>query len=144
MKKLLSLILVAGALTFMASDLKAQTSTKSRYNVALDTVTNTGLKSMTTARIGGNFETVTVSTTNTNLTGTLAGVARLWGSLDGVNYSRIRNTQLQGQQVDSLVVDANHRVYHWVVLHSPYQYYQVQTTGAGTTTFTVKGQFVAH
>lgn len=140
MKKLLILLLLCAACVVS----HAQTSLLSRYSVNLDTVTNTGLKSMTTLRTPGVAQNVTVSTVNTLLTGTLAGIARLWGSLDGINYSRIRSTQLQGQQVDSLLVDPNHRVYHWVVEKSPYQYYQVQTTGVGTVTFTVKGFVVAH
>lgn len=132
------------ALAFVLPSVKAQTALKSRYNVALDTVTNTGSKNMTSARVAGAAQTVTVSTINTNLTGTLAGIARLWGSLDGTNYNRIRSTQLQGAQVDSLLIDANHPVYHWVVQNSPYQYYQVRTTGVGTTTFTIKGATVSH
>lgn len=143
MKKLFG-ILILGVAMLVASNADAQTSTKSRYSVALDTVTNTGLKSMTTARLAGPAQTVSITSVNTVLTGTMAGVARLWGSLDGVDYSRVRATQLQGAQVDSLVVDANHKVYTWVVEKSPYQYYQIQTTGIGTTTFTVKGKFVAH
>lgn len=144
MKKLIGLILLLAAFVSLAPKAEAQTSTKSRYSVALDTVTNTGLKSMTTARISGANQTVSVSTVSTLLTGTLSGIGRLWGSLDGVNYSRIRSTQLQGAQVDSCLVDPNHRIYTWVVEKSPYQYYQVQTTGVGTVTFTVKGSFVAH
>lgn len=143
MKKLLG-IFILGVAMLVASGVNAQTATKSRYSVALDTVTNTGLKSMNTGRVSGPNQTVTVTTVNTVLTGTLAGVARLWGSLDGIDYSRIRATQLQGAQVDSALVDANHRVYTWVVEKSPYQYYQIQTTGVGTVTFTVKGKYVAH
>src|ERR1051325_2683686 len=100
----------------------------SRYSVALDTVTNTGSKNMTVAHpVSGAKQTVTISTINTTLTGTLAGIARLYGSTDGVNYFRIRSTQLQGAQVDSLVIDAAHAKYAWVVQNSPFQYYQVQT-----------------
>lgn len=141
MKKIIGFLV---AVLFISTVSFAQTSTKSRYSVALDTVTNTGVKSMNTGRVAGVAQTVTITTVNTALTGTLAGVARLWGSLDGVDYSRVRTTQLQGLQVDSAIVDANHKVYTWVVLNSPYQYYQIQTTGIGTTTFTVKGKYVAH
>lgn len=144
MKKLIFVCLLA----CLACSVKAQTGNGnllSRYSVALDTVTNTGVKNMTVAApVNGAKQTVTISTVNTTLTGTLAGIARLWGSTDGVNYSRIRATQLQGAQVDSLVIDANHKVYHWAVLNNPYNYYQVQTTGVGTVTFTIKGKYVSH
>lgn len=144
MKKLVLILFVGIATMLLAPKVEAQTALKSRYSVALDTVTNTGTKNMTSLRIAGPAQTVTVSTKNIVITGTLAGVARLWGSLNGVDYSRIRSSQLQGAQVDSLVIDAAHSVYHWVVEKSPYQYYQVQSTGAGSETFTVQGKYVAH
>lgn len=145
MKKLLSVILICGALaTMFAAPASAQVSALSRYGKTLDTVTNTGTKSMTTLAVKGPMQTVTVSLAVTVLTGTLAGVARLYGSLDGVNYSRIRSTQLQGAQVDSTGLDANRKVYHWVAPNSAFQRYQVQVTGSGTTTFTIKDLYVAH
>lgn len=146
MKKLGTILILGLALMFAIPKAEAQTSLKSRYSVTLDTITNTGLKSMTSARIptAGPYQNVTVTTLNTNLTGTLAGVARLWGSLDGITYFRVRSSQLQGAQVDSLVIDAAHPKYAWVVEKSPFQYYQVQTTGVGTTTFTIQGKYVAH
>lgn len=143
MKKLI-LILIMGAMTVFIAPVQAQTTLKSRYSVALDTVTNTGVKNMTSARVSGPLQTVSVSTINTTLTGTLSAIARLYGSLDGVDYTRIRSSQLQGAQVDSALVDAAHTKYTWVVEKSPFQYYQVQTTGVGTVTFTVKGKYVAH
>lgn len=140
MKKLLIILVLCAA--GMVSN--AQNTTTSRYKLPLDTVINTGLKTMTSPRVSGPKQNVIVSTINTALTGTLAAIARLWGSQDGVNYSRIRSTQLQGGEVDSLIVDPNHKVYHWVVLNSPFQYYQVQTTGVGTTTFTISGTEIDH
>lgn len=141
---------LAVIVTVLSLGVRAQTNpgvsgtTASRYHVALDTVTNTGLKSMTTLKVGGWQHVVTVSTVNVNLTGTMSGVARLWGSLDGVNYQRIRSTQLKGSQIDSLVIDPNHLTYSWSITDNPFQYYQVQTTGIGTVTFTVAGKYVAH
>lgn len=146
MKKFIGLIVIIAVLSFVGlPTAKAQVSTLSRYSRTLDTVTNTGLKSMTTLVVKGPRQNVTITTKNILLTGsTLAGVARLWGSLDGTNYSRIRSTHLLGGQVDSLIIDAAHSVYNWVVPNSPYQYYQVQSTGSGTETFTVQGKYVAH
>lgn len=146
-------ILIAAIAMFTVS-VNAQSRLISSNAAALvptiDTVTSTGVKTMQTnsfTAVKGPKQSVTISTVNTTLTGTTAGIARLWGSLDGTagSYSRIRNTQLQGLQVDSLVIDANHKVYHWVVDKSPYQYYQVQTTGVGSgETFTVQSKIVAH
>lgn len=138
------------ALTVTVPKAQAQSSLVSSNTHALiptlDTVTNTGTKSMTSARIPGYQHQVTVTTVNTNLTGTQSGIARLYGSLDGAKYVRIRSYQLHGLQVDSLIIGAgvNTLQYGWVVDNSPYQYYQVQTTGIGTVTFTVAGKYAAH
>jgi hypothetical protein len=144
MKNLLTIMALGIALMVFSTNADAQFNTLSRYAKVTDTVTNTGSKNMTSPRVAGPRQNVTVTTMNTNLTGTLGGVARLWGSLDGTTYFRIRSTQLQGAQVDSLVIDATHTKYAWVVEKSPFQYYQIQTTGVGTTTFTVQGKIVAH
>jgi hypothetical protein len=138
--KLFAVVAFVAALTFVAPSAHAQTSLLNSSSRALDTVTNTGTKSMTSAKIAGARASVTISTVNAVLTGTLSGVARLYGSLDGTNYQRIRTFQLHNSQVDSLVVDANHTKYAWVVDGNPFQYYQVQTTGVGTVTFTVAGK----
>lgn len=126
----------------IAPEASAQISLLNSSSRTLDTVTNTGTKSMTSVKIVGSRSYVTVSTVNAALTGTLSGVARLYGSLDGTNYQRIRTFQLHNSQVDSLVVDAAHTKYAWVVDGNPFQYYQVQTTGIGTLTFTVAGKYV--
>lgn len=142
MKKLigfLAIILVLG--TGIA---QAQVNILSRYAKVLDTVTNTGTKVMTGAKVGGPMQTVTVTALYTNLTGTLKGTGYLFGSVDNITFNRIRASQLQGAQVDSILIDAAHPKYAWVVEKSPFQYYQVSTTGQGTTTFTVQGKYVAH
>lgn len=147
MKKF-TLIFVLGALTmFLAPKAQAQVSLFSRYSVALDTVTNTATKNMTSLRVYGNQNTVTISAKTTNLTGTQSGVLRLFGSIDGVVYHRITAALLHANSVapiDSLVIDPAHLVKAWVVDKSPFQYYQVQATGIGTVTFTVFGNYVAH
>lgn len=113
----------------------------------LDTVTNTGTKTMTSARVlQGKLSSVTVTTRNSNLTGTQSGIARLFGSPDGVNYYRIRSPQLHNSQVDSLLITTapTAQKYGWEIDGNPYNYYQVQTTGVGTVTFTVAGEIIAH
>jgi hypothetical protein len=109
----------------------------------LDTVTNTGSKTMSlplSARLSGLGQTTVVTTYNAALTGTMKGVATLWGSTNGVKFERVRSTALHGGQVDSLLLDAAHPNYAWIVDNVPFNYYQVVTTGVGTTTFTVSGE----
>lgn len=145
MKKIVG-ILILCALAFGA---KAQSFSGTLTNTAgrsLDTVTNTGSKSMTTGRISGKLQGVTVTTSNVNKTGTQSGVSRLFGSPDGVTYYRVRSTLLHNSQVDSLVITTSPvaQKYAWEVDGNPFNYYQVQTTGIGTVTFTVAGQYLAH
>lgn len=117
----------------------------SRYGKTLDTITNTGTKNLTTpARVAGAGQSVTVGIATTNLTGTQAGIARLYGSLDNIHFTRVRSALLHGQGVDSLKIDVNNLNYHWVVDNSPFTYYQLQVVGVGTVTFTIQGYFIKH
>lgn len=144
MKKIVGLLILCA----LAFSVQAQSNLISSNTHALiptlDTVTNTGVKTMTSTRIGGWQHEVVISTVSANLTGTMAGVARLYGSLDGVNYQRIRSTTLYGGQIDSVVLNVNSLKYAWRLTDNPFQFYQVQTTGIGTVTFTVAGKVVAH
>lgn len=144
MKKIVGLLILCA----LAFNVQAQSNLISSNTHALiptlDTVTNTGVKTMTSTRIGGWQHEVVISTVSANLTGTMAGVARLYGSLDGVNYQRIRSTTLYGGQIDSVVLNVNSLKYAWRLTDNPFQFYQVQTTGIGTVTFTVAGKIVAH
>lgn len=144
MKKLIGVLILA----VLAVSVQAQSGAlKNAAGRSLDTVTNTGTKSMTSPRvIQAKLGSVTVTTRNSNLTGTQSGIARLFGSYDGVNYYRIRATALHNSQVDSLVITTSPvaQKYAWVVDGNPFNYYQVQTTGIGTLTFTVAGEIIAH
>lgn len=146
MKKLLSIFALCLCVTLAAHAQYPQQSGNllSRYGKTLDTVTNTGVKNLTSGRITGAGQNVTVGIATTNLTGTQAGVARLFGSLDNIHFTRVRAPLLHGQGVDSLKIDVNTLNYHWVVDNSPFTYYQLQITGVGTVTFTTQAFFVKH
>lgn len=114
----------------------------SQYGFNIDTVaSNTRL--LTSVAVKGAGQTVTVGTSNLTLTGTIAGVSRLYGSLDNVHFTRIRAGLLYGTQTDSLIITPTVLNYHWILLNSPFQYYQVQTTGSSGT-FTNKAYLVKH
>lgn len=147
MKKL-TLIAICVLGTFVANaqiGKPVSTPLVSQYGLNVDTVTNTGTRTkVTPIRITGTAQTLTIGTSNTLLTGTLAGVARLYGSLDGIHYTRIRTGQLYGSQVDSLVIETNQTNYHWIIASNPFNYYEVQTTGSGTVTFTSTAYLMKH
>lgn len=137
-------MLVLAIVAFTAQALSAQ-ALNSRYHKTLDTITNTGAKTMTsTVKLTGPGESVVITTANTTLTGTMGGIGRLWGSNDGIKYQRVRTYQLHQLQVDSCVIDAAHPNFAWVVDHSPFAWYQVIITGVGTSTYTTQGGVVKH
>lgn len=109
----------------------------------VDTVTNTGVKTMAlpaTQIVKGPKQTTTVSAVITKISGTGAGTVVLKGSNDGVNFSTIASTQLQGGQTATFTLtDVASQAYHFVVLNNPFLYYETVTTGSGTEVISVKG-----
>lgn len=142
--------MVLGLLAVAVPKVQAQgnlvSSNTHAINNTLDTVTNTGTKTMTSARIAGKLQSVTVTTVNVNKTGTQGGIVRLFGSPDGVTYYRIRSPQLHNSQVDSLLITTSPvaQKYAFEIDGNPFNYYQTQVTGIGTVTFTTGGQYIAH
>ncbi len=135
MKKLLMVAL----LCVIASVTKAQSVVVGLYSnpasgiQLLDTVTNTGVVTMTSKQVGGPAYVTTVSQTFTKLTGTVAGTAVLQGSINGVDFESASSTSYT-------VTDVASQSTSWTLTGKPYLYFRVQTTGSGTSTYTVKGQ----
>lgn len=132
MKKILS-ILVCG-LVFMAINAKAQTPAKV-MTVTSTSYSNTGAD---TATILSNIasDNVSIQPVVTKVSGTIAGKAFVWVSLDGVNYQKLTT--------DSMVLTnttTNTKVF--TIAPSKYLYYRVITTGTGTMAATFKSWFVA-
>lgn len=146
MKKLILIIaLFAIGMTAHAQTQVYISSNNNALIKTIDTVTNTGTKSMLQPLpFAGSGETVTVSTYNAVISGTMKGISTLWASTNGVDFSRVRSTTLQGAQVDSLLLDAAHPNYSWIVLHSPFLTYKVVTVGIGTTVFKVRADVIKH
>ena len=124
---------------FAASGVFAQSAVFPLYsNVAsgvkqLDTITNAGTVTMTSARIDAAAQQTTIVYTFTKLTGTVAGSATLQGSIDGVNFVTVAGTSAY------TVTDVASQTASFVVDKKPYLYWRVSTTGSGTSTYTVKG-----
>lgn len=131
MKKLLSLISgVAICLTLAFSTAHAQSGylQAADGNVkTADTIANAGTAFLSIG-ISGYQNVVSIQPLVTKISGTTAGTLRLFGSLDGTNYTRINAT------TDSLVLTnvAGVQTKIFVVPNSPYSYYRVQVTGSGT------------
>jgi len=144
MKKLIAIIFISAAALLAVPKVHAQgqQSLKNAAGRVLDTVTNTGTKTLTSQPIVGRISGVTVTESTVNISGSQSGIARLFGSLDGVTYYRVRSTMLHNSQVDSLVITTapTAQNYAWFVDGNPFNYYQIQVTGVGTVSFSVKGK----
>lgn len=71
----------------------------------------------------------------TKVSGTIGGVARLKGSLDGINYvSAVTDTVI--------LTNVATNTYIWNIAPSKYLYYMIKTTGAGTMSATIKGWYL--
>lgn len=99
----------------------------------LDTITNTGVVTMSSKIVVGNPSVTTVLATYTKLTGTVAGTAKLLGSINGTDWTSASSTSYT-------VTDVASQSTSWTLTGSPFLYYRVETTGSGTSTYTVKGQ----
>jgi len=76
--------------------------------------------------IGGFQEVVTIQPILTKISGTAAGVVRLWGSIDGVNFVRVNPT-------DSLTMtDVATKTKVFIVSPSAYTHYRISYTGVST------------
>lgn len=110
--------------------LKSDVAGKTAAQALGDTVTNTATKTQSSTAIIQAWKAVGVAVTVTKISGTVAGVVRLHGSADGVNYTRIAPT-------DSLIalnVTTNYKLFNPVTAGGvwPWKYVRVTYTGVGT------------
>lgn len=126
-KYILALALVLTAMVSMAQEFKEVDFRSSTNTTTTDTVTNAGVKLLVTPSTPQFYNTVGVGVVVTKISGTSAGVVRLMGSLDGINYFRVNPT-------DSLnvgnVTPAQSKAF--IVTSYAYKYLGVQYTGTGT------------
>lgn len=95
-----------------------------------DTLTNAVSKSQFFIARGSNVH-VTVQPTFTKISGTVAGTAKLQGSILGVDYVDIASQTLT-------LTDVASQTFTFTVVPSQYQYYKVLFTPSGTQSTKVK------
>jgi hypothetical protein len=125
---------------------------KSVYSNALDTVTNTGTKNLTAAKVTLHYRTVSIGITVTKVSGTLAGTITLQGSIDGVNYATIPTAYIEtpasqtpyttGGAATFTVPNYTAPTKIFTIIGSPYVYYRASYTGSGTMVGTIKGNIL--
>lgn len=133
-------LFILTALIVSALGVDAQSSkgvlinTKSTFNLATDTVTNTGTVYMDViSTFSGNYNLV-VSGKATNVSGTTAGTATLEWSLNGTDY-------VTHPTADTLTL-SDGAVYLWELNTTGARKYRINFTGSGTNVTIVEGQYI--
>lgn len=130
MKKIL-FMLALGAIAFTA---KAQLITFSHTaSNPSGTVTNAGTDTMNAA-INGYSAATGIQLVVTKTSGTVAGTARLYGSIDGANFVATGDTLTLADQAVNTVI--------WRKDIPVYVNYRIRTTGAGTMVATTSAKAV--
>ena len=129
MKKYFALIiaLLTFALNAVGQDFKEITLISTTNATTIDTVTNTGVRTVRTGANQGYWATAGIGVTVTKISGTVAGVVRLVGSYDGVNFFRVNPTD----SLNAANVTTNYKSFV-LTTGVPYKYLGVQYTGVGT------------
>jgi len=142
---LLSLIAIApmNAQTSVLTDLRNSLGTAS-VPILSDTVTNTGTGTLSSIRVNGPGDNVTIVVTCTEISGTTAGTITIQGSLDGTNYKAIPTNETQTSITTATALDVASQVFTWRLASSPYLYYRVSWTGSGTMAASFAAKLMKH
>jgi hypothetical protein len=97
------------------------------------TVTNTGTDTMN-ASIPGYAAALGIQLAVTKTSGTVAGIARLYGSIDGTNYIATGDTLTLTDVATNSVI--------WTKSTPVYVNYRIRTTGSGTMVATTSAKAV--
>lgn len=140
MKKITLIFMCMAMLSIAAM---AQTSLKSQYGLAVDTVTNAATKYLTTGAIKGigSNGVLSVQVVITEISGTTGGTVTLEGSHDGTNWYGIY-TGLKAGQPDStnfVPADVASQAYRFKVFNFADVYVRVKYTGTGTMSDKISG-----
>ena len=108
----------------------------SPYSAVKDTTDNTGT-SYITLGVTKWYNTVTIQSVVTKISGTVAGTVTLQGSIDGTNYTTVDSNFANVTSYVPTNVTTNTKIF--VVTGSPYRYYRLSYTGAGTMSASHRG-----
>lgn len=85
---------------------------------------------------------VTIQSTITKVSGTVAGAVKVQGSLDGVSYYDIPAALTDNAVVTFSPANVASQNVCFVIKKSPFLYYQVSYTGAGTMNATISSNIL--
>lgn len=108
----------------------------SPFSSVSDTTTNTA-ESYVTLPIQNWYNTISIQSVVTKISGTVAGTVTLQGSLDGTNYVTVDSNYATVVSYSPTNVATSTKLF--VVTGSPYRYYRLSYTGAGTMSASHRG-----
>jgi len=108
----------------------------SNVSLTSDTTTNTGT-SYVTLPVQNWYNTVTIQSVVTKISGTVAGTVTLQGSVDGTNFVTVSSSYADVTSYSPTDVATSSKLF--VVTGSPYRYYRLSYTGAGTMSASHRG-----
>lgn len=114
----------------------ATTNMLSSYSKVSDTIANTAT-GYVEKRVTGSYNTLSIQTVVTKLSGTAGGTITVQGSVDGTNFVTVNTSYISAQIQTVTNVTTNTKVF--VITGSPYAYYRLSYTGTGTMSCTLKG-----
>lgn len=118
----------------------------SNKHVVSNMTSNVSLTSDTTADAGTSYvglgvtnwyNTVTIQSVVTKISGTVAGTVTLQGSIDGTNYVTVSSSYADVTSYSPTNVATSSKLF--IVTGSPYRYYRLSYTGAGTMSASHRG-----
>lgn len=123
MKKFLNLLVIFGLVIFTVQASAQTTSFSHTTTNPGGAIVNAGTDTMTAALPGYSAATG-IQVVVSKISGTVAGISRLYGSIDGLNYVATGDTlTLADQSVNSVI---------WKKDTPVYVNYRIRTTGSGT------------
>lgn len=136
MKKLLILIAIALTVSAQAQVIRLVnpilTPVTGAY-IYSDTVTNSATNFLTNkVQVVGRGIGVTVETTVTKISGTVAGTMTLQVSNDGTNFKAIPTEETQTGVATATALDVASQTFTWRINKVPYRWYRISWTGTGT------------
>lgn len=114
----------------------ATTSMLSNYSKVSDTIVDSG-SGYLDKRVTGGYNTLSIQTVVTKISGTAGGTVTVQGSVDGTNFVTVNTAFISAQTQAITNVTTNTKVF--VITGSPYAYYRLYYTGTGTMSCILKG-----
>lgn len=111
--------------------------------IGFETVTNTSTASVSSGIVRGGGAATTIVVRVVKTSGLVAGTITLLGSVDNVNYKAVNVNEGATALATFTATDATN-TYHWRLNGSPFLYYRVTHTGAGTMVSTLDADLLKH